>query len=356
MAGLLSYIAAGATQGVGEGIVASGAARRQAALAQYTQEREDARFQAGQNDVSTTFTDDQGNVNTIARGGLVRNTGVKAAVKTTADNKLVQVYDPKTKTITYKPETEASGMQAPPKVQAQPLPDRTLVPVWDPQKKANVWKPRSEAVGMEPAHTASQTNNEGGLTEADNRLWEIVTKKHTTKDPDTGDTTTDWAAVQKDLSARGRKDLADLAGDPPAAEVPPPEGNPASKEDNTGFGDGTDPETNPALPKPLPRTKDGNVDMTMLVNGQSYEAKDGSTGTWNAKTKALENVKPPKITVPTDKPSAVVKPPKGGGTQADPYQASAQADIDWFKQSAPAGAVINVNGKLYTKDASSPKP
>lgn len=41
--------------------------------------------------------------------------------------------------------------------------------------------------------------------------------------------------------------------------------------------------------------------------------------------------------------------PEGQGTQASPYKAATQAHIDWFKNAAPKGAVIEVDGKLYTK-------
>jgi len=46
--------------------------------------------------------------------------------------------------------------------------------------------------------------------------------------------------------------------------------------------------------------------------------------------------------------------PKGTGTQQDPYQAVSQADVEWFKKNAPAGAVLAVKGKdgktkLYQK-------
>lgn len=41
--------------------------------------------------------------------------------------------------------------------------------------------------------------------------------------------------------------------------------------------------------------------------------------------------------------------PPGQGTQADPYKASAQADVDWFREQAPTGSVIEVNGQLYRK-------
>lgn len=39
----------------------------------------------------------------------------------------------------------------------------------------------------------------------------------------------------------------------------------------------------------------------------------------------------------------------GTGTQTDPYRASTQQQVDWFKQYAPAGSVIEVDGQLYTK-------
>jgi hypothetical protein len=48
-------------------------------------------------------------------------------------------------------------------------------------------------------------------------------------------------------------------------------------------------------------------------------------------------------------PAPTGKKPMGTGTKADPYKATTQADIDWFKASAPAGAVIVVEGKSYTK-------
>jgi hypothetical protein len=41
--------------------------------------------------------------------------------------------------------------------------------------------------------------------------------------------------------------------------------------------------------------------------------------------------------------------PQGGGTKEQPYKAETQDHIDWFKNSAPQGAVIEVNGKLFTK-------
>lgn len=41
--------------------------------------------------------------------------------------------------------------------------------------------------------------------------------------------------------------------------------------------------------------------------------------------------------------------PPGAGTEMSPFKATTQDDIDWFKASAPAGAIIMVDGKLYKK-------
>jgi len=43
------------------------------------------------------------------------------------------------------------------------------------------------------------------------------------------------------------------------------------------------------------------------------------------------------------------KPVKGSGTEEDPYTATTQEHVDWFKQQAKPGDVISINGTLYTK-------
>jgi hypothetical protein len=43
------------------------------------------------------------------------------------------------------------------------------------------------------------------------------------------------------------------------------------------------------------------------------------------------------------------KAPSGAGTRADPFKASTQAEVDWFKQNAKAGDVIMIDGKPFTK-------
>jgi hypothetical protein len=48
-------------------------------------------------------------------------------------------------------------------------------------------------------------------------------------------------------------------------------------------------------------------------------------------------------------PAAPGREPQGMGTRQNPYKAVGQMDIEWFKQTAPKGAVMEINGKLYTK-------
>jgi hypothetical protein len=41
--------------------------------------------------------------------------------------------------------------------------------------------------------------------------------------------------------------------------------------------------------------------------------------------------------------------PPGMGTREQPFQASVQDDVEWFKNNAQPGQVISINGELYTK-------
>jgi hypothetical protein len=51
---------------------------------------------------------------------------------------------------------------------------------------------------------------------------------------------------------------------------------------------------------------------------------------------------------PQDGAKASQSPP-GGGTRDNPYKATTQAHIDWFKENAPEGAIIEANGQLFRK-------
>lgn len=49
-----------------------------------------------------------------------------------------------------------------------------------------------------------------------------------------------------------------------------------------------------------------------------------------------------------NKPGALLAPP-GDGTQDHPFKAAKQADVDWFKQYAKPGDMIEYGGTIYTK-------
>jgi hypothetical protein len=67
----------------------------------------------------------------------------------------------------------------------------------------------------------------------------------------------------------------------------------------------------------------------------------------NSGSPALQKIGSRLDTGPKD--SSMPTKPKGSGTKADPFQASSQHEVDWFKNSAPAGTIISVDGTLYTK-------
>lgn len=51
-----------------------------------------------------------------------------------------------------------------------------------------------------------------------------------------------------------------------------------------------------------------------------------------------------------EKPESGGAAPEGKGSREEPYKASKQAHIDWFKANAKPGDVIEVDGKLYRKE------
>ncbi|MER8602782.1 hypothetical protein NKH48_03170 [Mesorhizobium sp. M1233] len=56
-------------------------------------------------------------------------------------------------------------------------------------------------------------------------------------------------------------------------------------------------------------------------------------------------VQPGATATPTTPPPGLT----GSGSQADPYKATTQDQVEWFKQYAPAGAQIVIDGGTYTK-------
>lgn len=105
--------------------------------------------------------------------------------------------------------------------------------------------------------------------------------------------------------------------------------------DESDFGDGGREAAVNKVKKALERGDD-----TVVINGKTVDLGGTSGGgrEADAPSQRPDNAQQPQAGVP-----------KGAGTKDNPYQGVTQADIDWFKKSAPKGAVISANGKLYVK-------
>jgi hypothetical protein len=84
---------------------------------------------------------------------------------------------------------------------------------------------------------------------------------------------------------------------------------------------------------------------TAFIARRKQEILDGKTSPGPAAGEGP----PPETPPAAGEAEGAAGQPAGAGTKADPYKATAQAEIDWFKANAPAGAVIEVDGRLYTK-------
>jgi hypothetical protein len=77
----------------------------------------------------------------------------------------------------------------------------------------------------------------------------------------------------------------------------------------------------------------------------------------NLDSQPNEGVPQPSTTTPAARPAApapaaapvVQSPMQGGGTREQPYEATTQEQVEWFKQNAPAGSVLRANGQLFQK-------
>jgi hypothetical protein len=292
MAGILSYAAAGAVGGFGQGLADQGKAKRDAMLRMIEQDRADSRASqraAARQDKQIAAAGDRADkLNTAnqnredARSGLF-----------TMTEKLV---DPKTNKVhTYgitKTGTKVDLGEAPPEkasTSSEPM-------VQTQDENGNIiYTPRDQAAGMSPP-----------LSEKD---------RETKAEAD--------AAAVDDARAQAEKEAKEKAGwlSTDSTDFASTGGSRSAWIEN---------RTQEILqerknPKAAGATQD-NVDMTG-VPGKDVTGKG---------TKALEAPK-------------AGKAPKGTGTAADPYAASSQADIDWFKANAKPGEVIVVNGKKYTR-------
>lgn len=80
---------------------------------------------------------------------------------------------------------------------------------------------------------------------------------------------------------------------------------------------------------------------------QRYEAILADLRAKNGPAPSAAGASPPAGPAPAT--TAPAPNMQGQGTEQDPYQATTQEQVDWFKRSAPAGSVILIDGTLYVK-------
>ena len=176
-----------------------------------------------------------------------------------------------------------------------------------------------------------------GISTEDKRELDAAIARHTSGKGSYEGEVTDWDAAAKRLTKLGREDLAQRIAPLKAASeagvtVDSPEYREALRlaeewaEDKAGYfsRDKTD-------------FADTGGSKVQAIQAKTMELYKQLTGSGGATKK------------PTPATSTAPGAPPGSGTEADPYKATTQAQVDWFKNSAPAGTIIEIDGVLYKK-------
>lgn len=192
-------------------------------------------------------------------------------------------------------------------------------------------------IRMPPERTTSRSGaDETGMTAGDQRLWNTIVERHTTAAGLTGEDSIDWTAVATDLRDQGRPDLAKLA--------------------QSSASQGTTIDTNSEQWLQAEQLADQWIkDQTTVLGRDRDELADyGGNRTQARLAKTQEfyaqlTGQAPSSSGQSAARSGTVDMPSGSGSRNDPYRATTQAHIDWFRESAPAGSVIEADGTLYVK-------
>lgn len=210
-----------------------------------------------------------------------------------------------------------------------------------------------------PPKGAGGKGGKGYLSPEDKRLWDSTVQRHTTKG--LGGEQTDWDAVSSTLRDQGREDLANLAGQPAGSsgkvKIDSPEYREAQRqadawvdEQADAFGFDSDDFKQYGGNREEARTAK-TLELYRQITGQGGAAQPVSDE--DQEDPEMQQEDEEDTASPGAQPAgkAAQKPPTlaGAGTQQSPFKATTQADIEWFKTKAPAGSVIEVNGKLYGK-------
>lgn len=193
----------------------------------------------------------------------------------------------------------------------------------------------------------------------DKRIWSIAVDRHTTKG--LNGEKTDWAAVSETLNQQNRPDLAAIAA-PKSTEqskidINSPEYLEAEAqaekwaEDQAGWFSTDKSDFSNAGGNRSEAIRQKTIEIYNEMTGMGGGQMPGGAGTQDSTPKPAVPEQRRDESKPAEKAQdgkKASKPP-GSGSQASPYRATSQAEIDWFKQNAAPGAFLEANGKLYRK-------
>lgn len=195
----------------------------------------------------------------------------------------------------------------------------------------------------------------GSMSSEDQRLWDAAIQRHTSTEDGFDDReTTDWEAVSASLREQGREDLAQLAG--PAAglsdriDVNSSEYIEAARRADEWVSSqaGWLSTDSSDFDEFGGNREQARQQKTLEFYDQLTGRSESSTGSQRSGLGAGGSAGQGEGGQAQRGQSASQTPP-GSGSRQDPYKATSQDHIDWFIENAPAGAVIEADGQLYTK-------
>lgn len=203
-------------------------------------------------------------------------------------------------------------------------------------------------LGFKAARTASGADT-SGLPAGDQRLIDTAIERHTKEGAGlTGTDEVDWAAVADTLDRNGRPDLARLVA-PAAGESSAVDPGSEQYLEAKARAEAEAASKMPGLSRLLPGDQtreafDGltREEWTTRRTDEIYRDRSGQgTGAGAPSGQDAGTAAGPAA------PSAPSVPPRGAGTQQDPYEPSNQAEYD----AIPSGAIYRSpeDGQLYTK-------
>ncbi len=186
---------------------------------------------------------------------------------------------------------------------------------------------------------AAPASGDSGRSAGDKRLIDEAKDRYTTESFE--GTVIDWKGVDAYLAAQGRPDLA----------------APRSTSVDTSIDKNSDAwlsAQGDAEKWGKDQERFWSFDTTVFepYGGETQAIRDKTMEYYLADKGVAANVSSAGRTKPGDsgvKSATSGTKPIGSGTQKDPYRGTNQADIEWFKTSAPAGSIIEVDGTLYEK-------